>query len=44
VGGVDQAHAGGDRLLHEGDVLGHVREAIRAEPHPSHLVVTQLEP
>src|SRR5439155_4506264 len=40
VGGVDVAHPGGDRLLHEGDVLRCIPESIRAEPDPDYLGVT----
>jgi hypothetical protein len=43
VGGVDVPHSGGDRLLHEGDLLGRVREPIRPESDPGDLGVAELE-
>ena len=41
VGGVDEADARGDRLLHECDLLGGVRQPVRAEADPRHFDVAE---
>ena len=43
VGGVDMPHPGGNRRLHEVDVLGCARESICAEPDPGDLGAGQAE-